>query len=87
MPITSNREEITCAALGDNDKGLYAIHLVNNGPERETTLTGLPERVEKLQMYITDAERDMKKGPVVKVSKGKATFQLDAASYVTLMNQ
>lgn len=86
MPITSDRPNITCAALGDNDKGTYAIHLINNGATREVTLKGLPQQAKSFRMYITDSERNMKEGQRVKVSNGQATFTLDATSYMTLIS-
>ena len=86
MPISSDQPGITCAALGDNDKGTYAIHLVNNGATREVTLSGLPESVKRLQVYVTDPNRNMEEGKKIKVSKGQASFTIDSVSYVTLMS-
>lgn len=85
MPITSNRPNISCAAMGDNEKGSYAIHLVNNGATREVTLNGLPEKAKSFKMYITNKEKKMKEGKKIKVTNGQATFNLEATSYVTLI--
>lgn len=84
MPITSNRSDVTCVALGENDKGIYTIHLLNNGTTRQVTLTGLPDGVKKLNIYVTDSKRNMKEGKPVNVSNGKARFTLDATSFTTL---
>ncbi len=86
MPITSG-PGITSAAMGDNDKGVYAIHLVNNGTKRKITLTGLPATVKQLRMYTTSKELDMKEGSSVKVKNGQAQFKLEAVSYTTLISE
>ena len=86
MPIASNRTDITCAAMGDNTKGEYAIHLVNNGTTRKVVLTGLPDKVHSLQIYVTDSKDHMKQGTTVRVKNGKATFELKSESFTSLMN-
>jgi hypothetical protein len=87
MPVTCDRPDVTCAALGDNAKGIYTIHIVNNGPARDAGLTGLPSKVKTLSIYITGKIRAMKKGAVIKVLNGKAKFHLDAGSYITLITE
>ena len=86
MPITSDKADVTCAAQGDNDKGQYAIHLVNNGATREVVLTGLPDKVKRFHTYVTDSERGMEEGKRVNVSNRQAQFTLDGASYTTLIS-
>ena len=86
MPITSNRTDVTCAAMGNNAKGMYAIHLVNNGTTRKVILTGLPDNVHSLQIYITDSEDHMKRGKTVMVKSGRATFELKSESFTSLVN-
>ncbi|HYO22565.1 MAG TPA: hypothetical protein VER36_09170 [Flavisolibacter sp.] len=86
MPVNYHSADISCAALGDNSKGQYALHFVNNGPARQVTIKGLPKNVKQLQMFITDAKRSMRNGKAVAVANGQVTFTLDATSYVTLMN-
>lgn len=87
MPISSNKENVTSAAQGDPEKGIYAVHLVNNGPTREATLSGLPASVKELQIYITDDEREMEEGQRIEVRNGQATFTLEAVSYTTLIDK
>lgn len=87
MPITSSSDLITSAAMGNNDTGVYAIHLVNNGTDRETTITGLPEGVDKLRIFTTNQCSDMEEGTPIPVENGRASFTLEAVSYVTLMTQ
>ncbi|MDB5141020.1 MAG: hypothetical protein JWR12_2936 [Mucilaginibacter sp.] len=86
MPITSDRANVSCAAMGDKSKGIYAIHLVNNGTKRTTTLTGLPAGVKQFAIYTTSKEVNMKQH-VVKVKDGVLKFKLPATSYITLISQ
>ena len=87
MPISCDRPNISCAALGDNNKGVYAVHLVNNGTTREVTLTGLPASVKQLKLYTTSKELNMQDGGLVKVNNGQAKFKLLATSYTSLISQ
>jgi hypothetical protein len=87
MPITCDRSNLTCAALGDNKKGIYAFHLVNNGAAREITLTGLPRKAKRFRIYTTNKEQAMKEGPRIAVDHGQAKFHADAVSYITLISQ
>ena len=87
MPITSDKANIACAALGDNNKGVYAIHLVNNGTTRNVTLTGLPGGVKQLKLYTTTKELNMKDGGFVQVKNGQAKFTLLTTSYTTLISE
>jgi len=85
MPINSDHEMVTSAALGDNDDGIYAIHLVNNGATREATISGLPDGVTELRIFTSNTETDMEEGTPVQVQDGRATFTLEATSFVSLM--
>jgi len=87
MPITCDRANISCAALGDNKKCVYTIHLVNNGADRKVTLTGLPPGVKELQVYTTARDLNMQDDGMVKVSGGQAKFKLPATSYTTLISR
>jgi O-glycosyl hydrolase len=87
MPITCDRPNIICAALGDNKKGVYTIHLVNNGAVRKVTLSGLPGNVKQLQVYTTSRELNMQDEGMVKVKDGQAMFKLPATSYTTLISK
>ncbi|MDP9080083.1 MAG: hypothetical protein M3O71_21870 [Bacteroidota bacterium] len=86
MPVTSSNSQISCAALGDNTKGVYAIHTVNNGQDREVTLVGLPARIKQLNVYTTSKKLNMKQGSL-KVENGGVKFKLPATSYVTLISK
>ncbi len=86
MPVTSSSPTVSCAALGDNSKGVYALHLVNNGSTRNVVLTGLPARVKLMHIYITGKAMNMKEGETVSVKNGQANFQLPTTSYITLIS-
>lgn len=87
MPLSVNGSYVSAAALGDNDKGVYAIHLVNNGTTREVILSGIPEKIKSLQMYVTNKKQSVKEGQAIPVVKGKATFAMGETSYTTLMSK
>lgn len=86
MPVEANRPDILAAGLGDGERGLYTVHVVNNGAAREATLTGLPRDVESLQVFITDEDRGMEEGAAVRVVDGAARLLLPETSFVTLTN-
>lgn len=84
MNIKEDRPDITCAALGDNAKKTYAMHIVNNGAARNATITGLPGGIKSISIYLTDKDHVAHKGESIKVENGKANFHLNAVSYTTL---
>ncbi|MFI5193264.1 MAG: hypothetical protein ACHQD7_04385 [Chitinophagales bacterium] len=87
MPVSADRPFISCAALGNNQSGVYALHLVNNGAIRKVNLYGLPARIKTMRIYITDAKRNMQEGRPIAVKKGRAVFTLDSYAYSTLMTE
>lgn len=86
LPVSNNSTEIRCVALGGESTGRYVIHLVNDGAGREVTLTGLPSDLKLFRIYVTDAQRDMKEGPSIRVINGKARFRLDETSFTMLVS-
>jgi len=86
MPIRASRPDIAVAALGDNKKHSYAIHIVNNGATREVTVQGLPAGVKLLRRYTTSRTRGAQEGESVHVISGVARFTLEAQSFVTLLD-
>ena len=87
MPVSADRPFISCAALGNNQAGVYALHLVNNGATRKVNLYGLPARIKTMRIYITDAKRNMQEGRPIAVKKGRAVFTLESYAYTTLMSK
>ena len=86
LPITCGAT-VTCAALGSEQRGTYAVHLVNTGATRPVVLTGLPRNVRSLRMWTTNATPGMKEGARVPLRDGVARFTLPSASYVTLVSE
>ena len=87
MPLSCDRPDIACAALGNVAKGVYALHIVNNGAAREAVVEGLPAGVKTFHVYVTNRSKSMEAGMPVKVVGGKVTVELEAGSYVTLISQ
>lgn len=87
MPVRCDRPDISCAALGDNSKGIYTIHLVNNGGEHDVTLTGLPGKIKQLCYFITNNKLGMKQKHRINITASGAKFKLPATSFVTLISE
>jgi hypothetical protein len=85
LPTTCDGSAVNCAAFGDIANGIYTVHLVNNGAERPTTLSGLPANLKELQIYVTDGQRGMKESNRIPITNGTAKFTLNTASYTTLI--
>ena len=87
LPITSSNVAITTAALGDKEKGSYAIHLVNKGATREVTLNGLPTEVNELNVYLTNKESSNELIETISVKNGAVSFKLQGAGFTSLMTE
>ena len=85
MPVEADKDNIACAALGDNNKGMYVVHVVNNGPSRMTTLKGLPSDVRRMTIFVTNDISSMSKGRRAWVRNGTATFFAESNSFITLL--
>jgi len=86
LEVTNNSETITSTGFGDISTGKYAVHVVNNGAEREATLTGLPAHVEELYVFVTDRENGMEQLETVPVRGGEAVFTAKAWSFTSLFS-
>jgi hypothetical protein len=86
LPITCDRPNVSCAAFGDIANGIFTLHMVNNGAARKVILTGLPDTVKTLRLYITDPQRGMAEGKRIQVAGGSAQFTLEAACFTTLVS-
>lgn len=84
LPVEADRPEVYPAAFGNRANEDFTVHVVNNGAEREVTLTGLPHYVKKLRKVVTDEERGMKETGLINVENGRAEFTLDKVSFVSL---
>lgn len=86
MSLTCDRPLISGAALGNRDKDIYAVHLVNNGASRTAVLSGIPRSVKSLHIYITNKNKCMEKGKPVVVKNGIASFPMESASFITVIS-
>jgi hypothetical protein len=84
LPITCDKPAIYACAFADAGQGVYAVHLVNNGATRPVTISGFPDSVSQLQVFVTDAARGMKEMEPVPVTDGTARLTLDSESFTTL---
>ncbi len=86
LPLSCNKQGINCAAAGNIATGQYVIHMVNNGAECETTISGIPSEITEFQVYVTDKKRNMEKTQRISVSDGKAKLSLHPAGFTSLMS-
>jgi len=86
LTLQGDHDFISCAALGDNRKGIYALHLVNSGATRKVVLSGIPPAVRSFRIYITGTSQTMKEGKRIQVKNGRASFTLDSYAYTTLIS-
>jgi len=86
LTLQGDHDFISCAALGDNRKGIYALHLVNSGATRKVVLSGIPSGVKSFRIYITGTSQAMKEGKRIQVKNGRASFTLDSYAYTTLIS-
>jgi hypothetical protein len=87
IPAASSKEDINCAAFGNISRGKYAVHIVNNGAEREVVVKGIPPAVKHFTIYVTDQHRSMEKTGEVQVMNGNAGFKLSPAGFTSLISE
>jgi hypothetical protein len=87
LPISSSHETINCAAFGNLARGEYAVHMVNNGAERKATITGLPDEITKVEVYVTNKEKGMEKTAVLDVKNGTTELMLLPVAFTTLIGK
>ena len=87
LPVSVNRPDIHCAALGDIVNHVYAVHITNNGAGRRATICGIPADVKKMRVYVTDATRGMQLMAVKGVVDGKVAFLLEGQTFTTLISE
>jgi len=74
-------------SLCDIANGNYAIHLVNTGATRKTTIVGLPRELKTLRTYLTDTNHGMEPGSEIAVQDGRAEFTVESAKFTTLRGE
>lgn len=87
IPVTHKSDDIYVAALTDRKGKNFALHVVNDGSRREVNMKGLPERIKQLGVYVTDETRSMEKIATIPVVNGRLRFEVDPASFVSLMSE
>lgn len=87
IPVSADRPNISCAALGDIARGAYAIHITNNGASRQAVVSGLPPSAKKWRIYVTDAQRGMELVTVRGAVDGKFSFLLEAQTFTSLVSE
>jgi predicted transcriptional regulator YdeE len=86
IPINFEATNISCAALGDIKNDIYTIHIVNNGSTRDVTINNIPDNVNKMKVYLTDANSGMKMIDEISVKNGEAEFELVKTAFTTLIS-
>lgn len=86
MKFECNGTNISSAALGDNKKNSYVIHIVNNGAERHATVNGIPVKIRSMRIFVTDHYHHMKEENRIPVVNGTARFTLPKTSFVSLFS-
>jgi hypothetical protein len=87
LPNTCNKEEVNCASFGNTARGEYAVHIVNNGAEREAVIKGIPEDVTRMEVYVTNAARGMEKTGEIKAVDGSFKLVLPPAAMISLLSK
>jgi hypothetical protein len=86
MGLSSSSDDISGALLGSTQKGVYVIHLVNNGPARKAVIKDVPESVRKLKIVVTNQNRNMEELRTITVTDNQTEFILEPFSYISLFS-
>jgi len=86
LPVEIDRPGLHAAAVGDLASGRYAIHIANNGAERELRVSGLPATVRRMRILVTDAKKGMDSAGTEAVNDGACSVRLGAQSFTTLLS-
>lgn len=86
IPVTIDKSDVRVAAMGNSKTGDYAIHIVNKGATRAVTINSLPQNLTSLNVYVTNKNKSFEKQENIVVQNGAASFTIEGASYITLMN-
>jgi O-glycosyl hydrolase len=84
MSAESSDQRVLPAAFLEKEKGIYVIHLVNNGAARTVVLTGLPPSLPTMDIYVTDKDRGMVKSGSLTLTGGSAKFTLEKQTLTML---
>jgi len=87
LPLKSSKDGINCAAFGNIARGEYTLHIVNNGASCQASVTGIPEGVSSLEIFVTDKTKGMEKVGEAIVTDGRTEFTLQKAGFTTLIGR
>ena len=77
---------MNAAAFGNIARGEYAVHMVNNGADRHAVLSGLPDGVKSVKVFVTNTQDCMKESKA-EVTDGTVKVYLPAISFVTVISE
>lgn len=88
LPTSCTAEEdLYMVALADSKQKRFVFHLVNTGGPQEIKLNGIPKRIRKLQVMVTDETRQMQTIKTIPVSEeGGIELEVDAACFLSLIS-
>ncbi len=87
IPVVSEGKNINSAAFKTTNNQFFTLHIVNKGAAREGIVKGVPSSIKKLEVFVTNGEKSNKKVKTVNVKNGVASFNLEGASYITLLSK
>ena len=87
LPLKCSKDGINSAAFGNIARSEYAIHIVNNGADCQTIVTGIPKDIKAFDIFVTDKEKGMEKTGETVVSEGRIEFMLHKAGFTTLISR
>jgi hypothetical protein len=82
LPVTCDNTHVTACVFDDH--GACVVHLVNNGPGRNATITGLPPGAKTARIIVTDAHRAMQQTESLTIAQGAVQLRLDAMSFTSV---
>jgi len=85
IPAICNAANVYCAALADNTKGIYTVHLVNNGSSRMVTISGLTANIKTWQLYLTNKKSNDKQTHSIDIKDGVILIKAKSESFYTLI--
>lgn len=87
LKTNCTNDEINCAAFGNIARGEYAVHIVNNGAERQASVKGLPADASLFEVFVTDDSKGMEKTGEVTSVNGTLQVNLLPASFTTIKSK
>jgi hypothetical protein len=87
LQTSCSSDEINCAAFGNITRGEYAVHIVNNGAERQALIKGLPADASLFEVFVTNETKGMEKTGEVTSVNGTLQVNLLPASFTTIQSK